>query len=263
MRILMVSALYAPMILGGAERSVTLLAEELVRSGDEVVVVTLHPGEEEIVEERNGVRVYRFPMDNRYWPYARDRKPAPASRLLWHMGDAWNRQAAERFGRVLDQEKPDIVHSNVIAGFSVAVWREVKKRNIRLVHTLRDYYLVCSRSALYRNGATCKERCADCKALTVNRRSASQMVDAVVSISQYVLDRHTERGYFANSAHSIIYNIAGATPQAQQGESGDRHDSLVFGYIGKVEREKGIEVVLDAVSLLSVTGLALAHRGRG
>jgi len=151
MRIVIVNALYAPLILGGAERSVTLLAEELARCGDQVSVITLHPDPEETVETLNGVRVYRLPLDNRYWHYGQGARPAPAARLLWHIGDVWNRRAAERVGQILDHERPDVVHSNIITGFSVSVWQEVKKRNIRLVHTLRDYYLLCSRSALFRS----------------------------------------------------------------------------------------------------------------
>jgi glycosyltransferase involved in cell wall biosynthesis len=261
MRILMINALYAPMILGGAERSVTLLAEELARSGDEVSVVTLHPDSEETVATLNGVRVYRVPMDNRYWPFDRPKKPGSAARLLWHVGDAWNRQAAERIGRILDQEKPDVVHSNILAGFSVSIWREVKKRNIRLVHTLRDYYLLCSRSALFRNGSTCTRRCTDCKALTANRRSASQLVDAVVSISEYVLNCHTQRGYFSGSSSSVIYNIAG-TGTAFSPRS-DPQDILIFGYLGRVQEEKGIEVVLKAIEHLSGSNWRLKIGGAG
>lgn len=261
MRILIISMLYPPLIIGGAEKSVSLLAEGLVRAGDEVAVVTLHPGSEEIVESVNGVRVYRMPMDNRYWPFGRGRKPAPASRLLWHMGDAWNRRAAQRVGRIMDHEKPDVVHSNVIAGFSVAVWREAKKRKIRLVHTLRDYYMLCPSSKLFRNGSTCTRRCIECKALTVNRRSASQMVDAVVSISEYVLDRHTQCGYFSASSSSVIYNISGAGA-ALAPRSGPGNE-LIFGYIGRVEEEKGIDVVLEATRYLSGSNWRLKVAGVG
>jgi glycosyltransferase involved in cell wall biosynthesis len=265
MRILIINTLYAPLILGGAERSVTLLAEELARSGDQVSVATLHPGSEETVESLNGVRVYRLPMDNRYWPFERSRKPGTAARIRWHMGDIWNRQAAERIGRILDEEKPEVVHSNVLAGFSVAVWREVKKRNIRLVHTLRDYYLLCSRSALFRNGSTCMQRCTDCKALTANRKSASQLVDAVVSISEYVLDRHVQCGYFAGSPSSVIYNIAGVgkTLSPTLRSSSGPQNTLIFGYIGRLEEEKGIGVVLEAVGCLSGSNWRLRVAGVG
>ncbi len=261
MRIVMINMLYPPLLVGGAERSVSLLAEALVRSGDQVSVISLHPDSAETVENVNGVRIYRLPMDNRYWPFGRCRKPPAAARLLWHMGDAWNRRAAERVGRILDQERPDIVHSNNLCGFSVAVWREVKKRNIRLVHTLRDYYLLCSRSKLFREGSTCLQRCTDCKALTVNRRASSELVDAVVSISEYVLNRHTQHGYFPGSPSAVIYNIGG-TGTAFSPRS-ERQRELTFGYIGRLEDEKGIRVVLEATEYLSGSNWRLRIAGTG
>lgn len=261
MRIAIINSLYAPLIFGGAERSVTLLAEELARSGDQVSVITLHPDSKETFEILNGVGVYRLPIDNRYFPYGRSTKPGRAARLLWHMADAWNRQAAERVGRILDQEKPDVVHTNIITGFSVSVWQEVKKRGIRLVHTPREYYLLCSRSALFRNGSTCTRRCTDCQVLTVNRRSASQLVDAVVPISDYVLKRHMERGYFSAASSSVIHNIAGMC--ATLSPRNDPRNTLIFGYIGRLEDEKGIEIVLEAIGYLSASNWRLRIAGVG
>jgi len=55
----------------GAEKAACELAEALVRRDHAVVVVSLHPESNEVVEDRNGVRVYRLPLDNFYWPLPR------------------------------------------------------------------------------------------------------------------------------------------------------------------------------------------------
>jgi glycosyltransferase involved in cell wall biosynthesis len=261
MRILMINTLYPPIAVGGAERSVCLLAEALARSGDQVAVVSLHPEPQETVESRNDVRVYRLPMDHRYWPFGGGEKPGKVARLWWHLGEAWNIRAAERVGRILDLEKPDVVHTNNLCGFSVAVWREVKKRKIRLVHTLRDYYLLCSRSALFREGSVCIQRCTDCKALTANRRPASQLVDAVVSISEYVLKCHTQCNYFSGAPAAVIYNIGGT--KTIPSPKSHREDTLFFGCIGRLEDEKGIRVVLEATQRLSAPNWRLKIAGVG
>ena len=57
MKILLLSALYPPYQVGGAEKAAALLAEALGRHGHDVVVVSLHPKSNEIVEQYNGVRV--------------------------------------------------------------------------------------------------------------------------------------------------------------------------------------------------------------
>jgi glycosyltransferase involved in cell wall biosynthesis len=261
MRILMINTLYPPLAVGGAERSVCLLAEALARSGDQVAVVSLHPESRETVESRNDVRVYRLPMDNHYWPFDGGEKPGKVARLWWHMGEAWNLHAAERVGRILDLERPDVVHTNNLCGFSVAVWREAKKRKIRIVHTLRDYYLLCSRSALFREGSVCIRRCTDCKALTANRRPASQLVDAVVSISEYVLKCHTQSKYFSRAPSAVIYNIGGTNTIPSP--KSHREDTLIFGCIGRLEDEKGIRVVLEATQRLSVPNWRLRIAGVG
>lgn len=264
MRILMVNTLYPPTQVGGAERSVSLLAEALVRVGDEVSIITLHPGKEQIVEERNGVRIHRIPLYNRYWPFNQEEKPSVIDRQLWHLQDMWNRRAARHVGRILDEEKPDVVHTNNIQGFSVAIWKEVKKRKIRLVHTLRDYYMLCHRCSVFRNGAICEKRCFDCQALSVNRKPASQQVDAVVSNSEYVLQKHKKHGFFSETpSASVIYNISGAALVSEPSVRDPSDPNLVFGFIGKVGPEKGIEVLLAATRLLTRPNWRLRIAGSG
>jgi glycosyltransferase involved in cell wall biosynthesis len=263
MRIMMINTLYIPIVVGGAEKSVSLLAEALVRSGDEVCIVSLHPGEEHSVEEINGVRVYRLPLYNRYWPFSRVAKPSQIDRLLWHIGEFWNGRAAKDVAAILDQEKPDVVHTNNILGFSVAVWKEVRRRKIRLVHTMRDYYLLCCRSNLFQNGKLCERRCADCKALTANRPAFCQSVDALVGVSEYMLESHLRRGYFKGVPSSVIYNIADTTMSAFRSPVPSGDTSLTFGFIGNLEEKKGIETVLEATTRLSSSNWRLRLAGAG
>lgn len=128
------NTLYPPLIVGGAEKSVALLAEALVRSGDEVSILSLSPGPDIRIEERNGVLVYRLPLRNIYWPFERKTTLNIVAKALWQLRDAWNLRAAEEAGRILDIERPDVVHTNNISGFSVAIFGEVRRRNMRLVH---------------------------------------------------------------------------------------------------------------------------------
>ena len=138
--------MYPPEIVGGAEVSVALLAEALAQRGHQVVVVCLHRERGFVVGERDGVRVYRVLIDNFYWPFENNRRRSVLRKLAWHLRDTWNQKAAHRFADILDEENPDVVHTNNLSGFSVSVWREARQRGIRIVHTLRDYSLLCKRS---------------------------------------------------------------------------------------------------------------------
>jgi glycosyltransferase involved in cell wall biosynthesis len=264
MRILLIGTMYPPYALGGAEKAIATLAEALVRRGHNVVVVTLHSGTSEHMEERNGIRIYHAPLDNVYWPFSQRTKANPLLRLAWHLHEMWNWRAADRVGKILDLETPDVVHTHNIHGFSVAIWQAVKRRNIRLVHTLHDYYLLCPRTSLYRNGKSCSGNCVSCQFLTVNRKAASETLDEVVSVSQFTLDMHKRLGFFGNVASKVIYNIHSVTGDALSRTTKSTNSSeLCFGFIGRIEPEKGVAILLQATRHLARPGWRLKIAGRG
>ncbi len=265
MKILIISTLYPPHVIGGAEKAAAELAEALVRRGHVVVVVSLHPGSTEIVEDRNGVRVYRVPVDNFYWPFGRAEKPNRFYRLAWHIREMWNPVAARRIGKILDAEMPDVVNTHNVCGFSLAAWKEVKRRKVRLVHTLHDYYLMCPRCTLFDKGRNCEKRCLSCKVLTFNRRRLSRLPDSIVSVSQHALREHISRHYLEDLPATVIYNIQNAfqslLPQTVRG--GQLSSDIVFGFIGRVEEEKGIETLLAATGKLNTSNWKLKIAGKG
>jgi glycosyltransferase involved in cell wall biosynthesis len=265
MKVLIISSLYPPHVIGGAEKAAEQLAEAMVDRGNVVVVVSLYPGSSEVVEDRNGVRVYRLPIDNFYWPFGRKKKLNRFCRLAWHIREMWNPLAAQRIGKILDAETPDVVNTHNVCGFSLAAWREVKRRKVRLVHTVHDYYLMCPRSTLFDKGRNCEKRCLSCKVLTLNRRRLSQLPDSIVSVSQHALHEHVRRHYFEDVRATVISNILGAfTPLVPQTLDGEQSSAdLVFGFIGRVEEEKGVETLLAATRLLHQSNWKLKIAGRG
>ena len=51
----------------------------------------------------------------------------------------------QRFAELLDQLKPDLVHIGHLNHLSTSLVFEAKKRNIPIVYTLHDYWLMCPR----------------------------------------------------------------------------------------------------------------------
>ncbi|MGK6325382.1 glycosyltransferase [Sphingomonas sp. DT-51] len=262
MKVLIVNVLYPPHRIGGAEKSVSLLAEALVRHGDEVVVATLDDTPAPVTEQRNGVTVHRLPIDNLYWPYdpAQPRRSS-LDRLRWHVRNRWNRAAARRFGALLDAVRPDVVHCNVVTGFSPAIWREIRRRRLPLVQTLRDYGLMCTRSALFKHGKVCAQRCLECRTLTAPAKRHSAHVDQLVSNSEFVIRTHHDEGYFPGVPARRIFNIVPL--QARDRAALPATTPLTFGFIGRVEAEKGIEVVLAATEQLGRDDWVLKIAGSG
>ncbi|MFQ5428613.1 MAG: sulfatase-like hydrolase/transferase, partial [Thermodesulfobacteriota bacterium] len=81
----------------------------------------------------------------------------------------YNETIAEKFGEFLDEVSPHVVHFHHLTCLSTTCVEEVKKRNIPVVYTLHDFWLICQRGQLItRELAICDgpsdEACAECLA---------------------------------------------------------------------------------------------------
>ena len=260
MRVLIVNTLYPPHQVGGAERSVAQLAQGLVRAGTEVSVLTLQAGRgtgEEVVE---GVSVHRLPLNNLYWSYDGERRSA-VLRAMWHGLEAANPWMDGAVDRVMERVRPDLIHLHLTTGFSLSVYRAAARRDLPLVQTLRDWSMMCARASMFRRERRCEGRCGSCVVLTAAKRSRAQAVDHVIGLSQPVLEAHRAAGYFRDAAASVIGNAAAQAEVSARPSLMD--DPVVtFGFMGRVEPEKGIEVLLRAATILEGDWrLRIAGRG--
>jgi glycosyltransferase involved in cell wall biosynthesis len=256
-RVLLVNSLYPPADVGGAERSVEQLARGLVAAGVTVSVATLFE-KDGGVELREGVRVHRLPLQHLYWPYD-GRRRAGVLRALWHGVEAVSPLMDRAVARVVQEEQPDLIHAHVMTGFTGSVHRAARRAGLPLVQSLRDYSTLCSRAALFRRGRVCERRCGDCVLLSEPRRRATARVDHVVGISRAVLERHRAAGCFRGTPATVIGNAAGSV---RRGLEVVRDGPPVFGFIGRIEPEKGIEVLLKATTELGGDWrLRIAGRG--
>lgn len=260
MKILIVSNLYYPTIFGGAEMSVQKVAESLLTGGHAVVVATLNPKGRYEVAEVNGVRVHYLPNRNIYF-FGLPKKRSTASKLLWHGVDTYNPLVAALLGKVLDAERPDVVNTHNLAGFSISVWGAVKKRGLPLVHTVRDHYLLCPRS-MFSHGRICQAQCTACRIYGWPRQKQSRLVDAVIGITQNVLDRACHHGCFPEAERMVVYNAF--EPQTDNGAHRNGGNGTVhFGYIGRLHPSKGVEVLIRSFLELPDGQAKLLIAGRG
>ncbi|MDH3532219.1 MAG: glycosyltransferase family 4 protein [Gammaproteobacteria bacterium] len=273
MRILNVSSLYPPNVIGGAELGLQTIAEAMSDAGHEVHVVTLRPPERlQPADYRNDSRVtvHSVPLANVYWPHEPGAAARPtAGRLLWHGIDTANGVMARRVERIVRRVRPNVVLTHNLQGFSTAVMPAVKRTGVPLVHVPHDYALLCAQTALWRNGKGCgfrSDRCTGCRLLTAPRRTHVSSVDAVISVSRSLLDTHRLHGLFGDIPATVIYNALRPSFQIRN-RVGERRNSdiFTFGYLGRIERSKGIETLLAAATELGATGspfrLRIAGRG--
>lgn len=245
LRILLVNTLYHPNRLGGAEVSVQTLAEGLHQSGHEVRVLTSAVDGRAARGVVNGVDVEYVVQPNIY--------SAPAThpvsrygRLRWHLRDRFNRQTMRLLCERYAAWRPDVVNTNNLSGFSVSVWAHFRRLGVPLVHTLRDYYLICPRATMYRGGRICDRQCRVCGYLCAPKRRQSRDVDAVVGISRFIADVHRQHGYFPNARFTETIGNIYEPPFPITGR-GRPPQLFTVGYLGRISEEKGLEELLTAV----------------
>lgn len=263
LKIVLITTLYAPNLVGGTESSVQTLAEGLTEAGQQVVVISTAPHKDTSIGYIAGVKVYYVGLKNLYWPYGDNENPQ-ALKMLSHALDTCNPWMAREVGRILDAERPDLVHTNGLSGFSVLTWRSVKHRQLPLVHTLHDHYLLCPRSTMFRNGRNCERRCVECLPYALPRYRLSNLVEAVVGVSHFILERHLEFGYFkAVSLKRVIPNSYAPEWPTHPPRAAERSPPVRFGYLGQLNASKGIETLLSNVLRLREGTWSLTIAGRG
>ena len=262
MKILQISSLYPPTIIGGAEQSAKVISEALAALGHELHVVTLQePGKDFTgSDSASPVTVHRVPLANLYWPWDGAGKTRSASaKAIWHGFDTSNEVMVRRVVSIVQRVQPDIVLTHNVQGFSTAIMPAIKRLNVPLVHVIRDYALLCAQTSLYRNGracGVCDKRCTPCRMLTAPRHRHVEAADAVVSVSQSVFDLHRAHGLFSDTPHKVIYNALRPAITIQDSiPDRPRGHVFTFGFLGRVEHSKGVETMLRAARKLELAGV--------
>ena len=249
LRILHLSALYPPYIVGGAERSVEHLAEELVAAGHTVAAACI-AREPEPKSVRGGVTVYRMAHHNDFW--LEDWPKASRFGRAWaKLKQQWNFAIAAEFGRVLDDFRPDIVNTHSLLDVSTLVWREAAKRGIPIVHTVCEYDLICGNAAMFKNGKPCDRWHLGCKVVNAGKQITNRSVDAVVSVGTEILKTHVNHGLFTHLAPErrrvIFYSCTVPEGDPEARRTIDRAGKpMTFGYLGRINTEKGVGTLIDA-----------------
>lgn len=262
MRILMGSALYptplAPRTVGGAEVFARDLAERLVAGGGHVAVLRAAGAGVPAREASAGIDVRAIPARNLHPPF--EARRGAAARLLWHALDDWTGNEAA-LARAVAEIRPDVVHTNTLSGLTTRLWRAARAAGVPIVHTLHDYYLTCPRCSRFSGGARCAGTCAGCRLLTLRRRRAAALVDAVVGVSRRILDIHLAAGLFGGAGHAGVVRNAcsimdlGAGPAYAGGP-------VTIGFIGRPSPEKGLDALAAAMDGVAPERARLVVAGR-
>lgn len=260
MKICIVSNLYPPHIIGGAEITVAKLAEGLSRKGYQVMVITTSPQKEESVETLNGVKVYRINPWNLYTLYDHQDKPA-INKALWHAMDIWNPNSHKKVKAILGKEKPDVVHVNNYKGFSMSVFSSVTECGIPLVFTAHDCSLICPRAnLLHGNGEICEDPQMICNLYSnLQRRLIKGKVDWLTAPSEFIINKLKSSQFFTDTRTSKIPLGIEFNPEKQDKD----YETIDISYMGGLNRIKGVQVLIKAFRKIESNRVRLHIYGKG
>lgn len=259
MKICLISNLYPPCILGGAEIVVQKVAAELLKDGNEVFVITTSP-DKEYKEEIDGVKVFRVNPLNLYPMYSHQEKSG-LMKPLWHLMDIWNLSSYSTIKKILKEEKPDIVHVHNFKGLSLSVFSAPKDLKIPVVFTAHDCSLICPRANLLKgDNSACKEPKRICTFYAkLNEKILNNNIDWFIAPSNFIIDTLKSSNFFKNVETTKIplgVNITGLNGEKT-------YDIIDISYMGNLNRSKGVHILINAFKHINDENIRLNLFGKG
>lgn len=264
MRILFVNTFYYPDIIGGAEISIKKLAEGLVGKGNEVYVLTT--SENEVREVINGVNIIRININNIYQPI-NSKNVNSINKLLYRTVDCYNLFNYNKLLNLIRKISPDIINVNNIYGISPIVYKIANELKIKTVATIRDYYLICPKVHMLKNGESCNSSNLLCNSYRLLNKSLLKNIDYVTAPSSYVIDRFKKEGFFINHNCKVIYNAIDINREdikkIYKQKINKNRKCIKFLFLGSLEEHKGIKILLKAFNNIKKNNIRLMIAGNG
>lgn len=253
MKIGIVTNLYPPFARGGAENVIVRTVEQLLGLGHDIFIITGQPkeqGAEASLGTLSVERVYRFFPRNVYFTLEDHAKPW-ATRLLWHVIDAFSGHGAAVVKKILEEEKPDVVVTHNLKGLGLRIPGAIQGLGIPHIHVMHDLQLVVP-SGLRMFGAE-REPWYAKPAYMVYRaicRARMGKPSMVISPSHYLIDEYTKAGFFSGVDVRFMPNPSPKSYGAVR-DTVRAAGPLRLLFIGQLGYHKGLGFLLDAFAKYS------------
>ena len=238
----------------GGDCIYTMNVEKMLREkGHEVAVFAMQYPENEESEW------------SKYWP-------SNMTKLKAFTRPFGDREVRRKFGMLLDDFKPDVVHlNNIHTQLSPVIAKMAHERGIRVVWTLHDSKLVCPCYTCSRDGKWCMECFTDKKAvirhrcmhgglpgaiigyreiMKWNREALEEYTDLFLPPSQFMMDTCVEGGYSPEKFRVLCNFIDVTKVKGLKGEEVKRLKGDYYVYLGRVSEEKGVRTLCKAAAQL-------------
>jgi len=174
---------------------------------------------------------------------------------------------AKIFEHYLDEIGPDIVHIGHLSHLTIQIIDIIHDKNIPIVFTLHDFWMMCIRGQLIRDDYSLCEgpsikKCKECNMkyftseveaeheITIWLKALSevnQKIDLFIAPSQFLRDKYIEYGI---PVEKIIHMDYGFDIETVKSGLKTISDKIRFGYLGRVIPVKGITLLIDSFNEL-------------
>ena len=259
MKIAMLSDFYPP-IIGGMERHVQSLSQELAKRGHEVAVCTIGHPDLPKYEDKEGIKVYRLQGFFQKIPFlfkdlAKRYQPPTQDRLI-----------ARQLRRIFGEEKPDVIHAHGWILYSALPLK--RDFNIPLLATLHDYGFLCpKRSLLSNKNALCDgpftRKCISCgreqygfiKSLATyygvkTNKDKLRSADKFIAVSSFMKQVYAKHLGLSDDDIATIPNFYAPDVNEQQEEAIELPQDFVL-FVGVLAPFKGVNLLIEACQKLN------------
>ncbi len=261
MKILLSSNSYPPFNRRGEAIATEQLAYGLAALGIEVSVMSAPQQISTSTRWINGIQVYDLPG---FSPDVIKRLSlvGVSEKAIERKIKARQKDLLNEAKNVIEEVKPDILHTSSVLALSSKIWPLAKKMGIRVVHTLCEHHLLCETQVMFVDGAPCPQICPQCQTHAAQQLKPANSIDALAAVSENILQRHLSHGFFKQIKHQKV--IPNATPvNTLPNRVRGRNDPLHIGYMGHVGPGKGVGWLLEQMSQLDGDNWRLALAGNG
>lgn len=188
-------------------------------------------------------------------------------RLLLPKQLVWAKDSLEDVARILEAEKPDVVHvHNTFTQISASVYTACREVGIPVVQTLHNFRLLCPGATFYRDGRVCEEcvthslwhsvthgcyrgsrsATAAVAAMLAAHRSLhtwTRNIDTYIALTEFARRKFIQQGLPPEKI-KVKPNFVAPDP----GPGGEKGAYALF--VGRLSEEKGLRTLLSAWTFL-------------
>lgn len=255
MKVALINSLYKPYARGGAEKHTELLAEGLKNSGHEYIVITTYPAFTHKPSPDSQEKIYYLFS----FFYNLNKMPKWA-RLFWHFLDTFNIYKFFLLIYLFKKEKLDIVILNNQKGIGSLAVLSAKICNLKVIKILHDIQLLHPSGLLLYGKENILNNTA-AKIYIYFNKIIFNRANLVISPSNWLLNLHSNFGFFKNSEKKVILNPITINFQIESRKSG--LNQIIFTYAGQLEQHKGLDILLKSFAALKNQNIKLKIIGNG